>query len=63
MRGDPLEDFDDWDLKNYEWLRKRPECCMCGQPIQEEYGYVIENGWFCEDCVKKEFRKWIEEDK
>lgn len=62
MRRDPIDDFVEWDEGNYEWLKKRPDCCLCGQPITDEYGYKIQNDWFCEDCMNREFRTWIDEE-
>ena len=64
MTDDPLYDFDRWDARREEWLKTRPVCDECGEPIQEEYGYSFEGQLLCEDCfqklVKNEFRVNIE---
>ena len=59
VRRDPIDDYNDYELKQYKWLIKRPECCICGNHIQDEYGYVIEGSWYCEECMKSEFMTWI----
>jgi len=61
-RGDPDDDFVKWDLDYYRWLETRPKCCACDEPIQDEYGYKIIGEWYCEDCMNREFRKYIEEE-
>lgn len=29
----------------------RPKCCKCEEPIWDEYGYEIDDGVICPDCV------------
>ena len=62
----------DWvtmDLNRHEreveaWLRSRPVCDSCGEPIQDEYMYEINGDKLCEECwneyVKDEIRTVIE---
>ena len=49
---DPLSDFALWSDDQEEKLNKRPECVLCGNHIQEEYGYVINEEWYCERCIR-----------
>lgn len=49
------------ERKQEEWLKSRPVCCKCGDPIQDEFGYFVDNDWICQECMK-DFIKWIEEE-
>nr|DAG37521.1 MAG TPA: Four and a half LIM, LIM domain, PROTEIN BINDING [Caudoviricetes sp.] len=37
-------------------LEKCPVCSCCGDPIQDEYRYVIGDESYCEDCMIACFR-------
>ena len=59
------DNYDLWldhEHEQEKWLAKLPVCTCCGEPIQDEYGYYIDKEWFCEDCMRAEFRKSIEVD-
>ena len=47
---DPLDDFNDWDDEQYEWLQSRPVCDLCKDPIQEEFYYDLGGMKICEHC-------------
>lgn len=61
---------DNYDLwKAHEWkqaqeLKKLPECCMCGNPIQDEVYFEDDGEKFCEDCwhdhVRDVYMKFVE---
>ena len=37
-----------------EWLRSRPVCEMCEEPIQEDHYFAPESGMcLCEDCFRQ----------
>ena len=38
-------------------LERLPTCILCGESIQDEYCYEINDELFCEECMKDEFRK------
>lgn len=42
-------------------LQKCPVCTYCGQHIQDEYLYEINGELICEECVKDNFRKNVED--
>lgn len=42
---------------DYAWLIKRPECCMCGEHIQEEEALYLDGEWICEQCIKDNMRE------
>ena len=61
---DPERDFLRWDAENEEWLKSRPVCVMCGEPIQDDCYYDFGGGPMCEECTEsfvKDHRVWIEE--
>jgi len=58
---DPLLDFDRHDRQQEEALDKRPVCCYCGEPIQNDICYEINGEYFCEDCLDMHFRKAVDD--
>jgi formylmethanofuran dehydrogenase subunit E len=49
------DNFDQWARHEAEQefeLSKRPVCVDCGEPIQDEEAYYINNEWICEDCME-----------
>lgn len=44
-----------------EWLAKRPKCSDCGEPIQDEYCYLINDELICPECLKYNYRKNTED--
>lgn len=52
--------YDQWEVHDREqakWLEKLPVCEVCGHPIQDEYLYLINDEFICEECLIREFRK------
>ena len=37
-------------------LDRCPVCSRCGDPIQDDYRYVIDDEDYCEDCMIARFR-------
>lgn len=50
---DPLDYWLEHDQQREEALKKLPVCECCGEPIQEEYCYVINNDYICESCMEE----------
>ena len=53
---DPLADFYNWDAEqddDTDWLKSRPICDYCLKPIEDDIKFDIDDGQFCEDCVRK----------
>lgn len=44
-----------------EWLKKRPKCDFCDEHIQDDYLYVIDDQYICDECMKSNFRKWTDD--
>lgn len=58
---DPAADFSALDAEQTAWLRKRPVCCYCGEHIQDDYFYQINDEVMCKDCLDGQFRKDVED--
>lgn len=58
---DPCADFDRWDAEQQMELEKRPECADCGQYVQDDHYYLINDEVICPDCLEAGYRKEIEE--
>lgn len=54
---DPYRDFDRWDNEQESWLSKRPRCAHCGERIQDDHYYLIEDEPVCPDCLESDYRK------
>lgn len=51
LSGDPHRDFDRYEARRERELAKLPKCKYCGNPIQDEYAYVINGKCLCEECL------------
>ncbi len=50
---------DRYEAEREKELEKLPECCYCGEHIQQDYAYCINDEWICDDCIDF-FRKSVE---
>ena len=49
-----IQDFERHEREKEEWLRSRPICDQCGEPIQEDFYMEPEPGAIlCEDCFRQ----------
>ena len=50
---DNYDMFERHDRQMEDRLDRCPKCALCGEPIQDEYGYRVEddNDLFCWDCA------------
>lgn len=58
------DNYDLWEQHESEkdmWLQRLPKCSECGEAIQDEYAYYINDEWICEDCLKDNYRKEVPE--
>ena len=51
MLPDNLDLYDAHERRQAEELKKRPKCCECDEPIQDEHCYVIHGELYCEKCM------------
>lgn len=42
-------------------LERLPVCDSCDQPIQDDYVFEIEGSVLCWECLKRDYRKPIED--
>lgn len=58
------DNYDMWEAQDIERERRRarlPVCETCGEPIQDEHFYDINDEFICEECLKNNFRKNTED--
>lgn len=58
---DPITDFNKWDAEQSDWLERRPHCVNCGEPIQDDYFYMINDEPVCADCLESDYKKETED--
>ena len=58
---DPIRDFLRHDARMEKALERLPVCCECGETIQEDYLYVINDEPVCESCLKQNYQKHVED--
>lgn len=56
---DPIADAENYADEHEEALEKMPVCESCGEHIQDEYAYYINDEWICEECLKSEYRREV----
>ena len=59
---DPVADADRYFSEREErWLQRLPKCSECGEPIQTEECYEINDELICPDCLEFNHRKRVED--
>ncbi len=58
---DPLADFYRHEAEQQKLLDKLPICYECGEPIQAEDCYEINDELICPECLKDNHRKKVED--
>lgn len=53
--------FKDYDAEQQTALESLPECCECGEHIQDEYCFEFEGEYICEKCLNENHRKPVED--
>lgn len=54
---DPIADFLRWDEEQNQQLERLPVCADCGERIQDEHLYLINDEVICHDCLVRYYRK------
>ena len=57
---DPLADFARYDRRQQSRLNRLPKCDYCGEPIEDDYLYEINDVVICEECLCEHHRKDVE---
>lgn len=58
------DNYDRWvrhDAEQQRQLQKLPVCTYCGEPVQDDYLYLINDEIMCMDCLNDHFRKDVED--
>lgn len=58
------DNYDLWEAHEAEQeklLEKLPECESCGELIQDDFYYEINDSIICEHCLNEHFRKRTED--
>lgn len=58
---DPVRDFLSHDREQARELERLPVCSECGERIQDEFCYEINDELICESCLKHNHRKCVED--
>lgn len=59
--NDPVADFERYDAQQEAKLVRLPRCSECGEPIQSDECYEINDELICPECLKNNHRKWVED--
>lgn len=58
--ADPIADFNRWERERQRELKKLPKCYECGEPIQDDVCYEINDELICPKCLKDNHRKFTD---
>ncbi len=61
ITDNPLADFASWDAEQTAELERLPVCADCGEPVQDDHYYLINDEVICPDCLESGYRKDIDE--
>lgn len=59
--GDPIADFNRYDYERQKEIDSLPVCDICGEPIQDDYLFDLDGTLVCEECLKDNYRKPVED--
>lgn len=49
--------WEDHEREQAKQLEKLPVCEVCGEPIQDDHLYLINDEFVCSDCLERDFKK------
>lgn len=55
---DPVADFERHERKQNRRLERLPVCAYCGEPIQDERLFDVDDELYHVACAEKEFKNW-----
>ena len=58
---DPVRDAERYIDQQEEWLARRPICSDCGEYIQDDHYYSMNDEPICPTCMENHYRKEIED--
>lgn len=54
---DPVADYERYDAELEQERELLPECSGCGEKIEDDFCYEINDEIICEECLERNFRK------
>lgn len=61
ISDDPLRDFDRYDALMADKEAKLPQCEKCGEPIDDDVYFEIDNEILCEKCMHEMYARSTED--
>lgn len=61
ITDNPLADFASWNAEQTAELERLPECADCGEQVQDDHYYLINDEVICPNCLESGYRKDIDE--
>ena len=58
---DYYDKWSEYNRQQEEALNRLPECDYCGEHIQEEHCFVINDEIICEGCMMEHFRNAVDD--
>ncbi len=58
---DLVDCYHKYDAERQRELDRLPKCEYCGEPITDDYLYDINGDVICEECLKDNFRKLVDD--
>ena len=58
---DPVRDAERHYAEQDRQLEKRPVCSECGEPVQHDFFFLINDEVICPDCLVSNYRKEVED--
>lgn len=60
--GDALRDFDRYEARRQRALDRLPRCYECGEAIQTDEFYEVDEGkYICPHCLEENHKRWTED--
>lgn len=61
ITDDPVQDFLNHDREQQARLDKLPKCADCGEPVQDDHYYLINDEVICPICMESNYRKAVDD--
>lgn len=58
---DPARDFLMHDAEQAAAEERLPVCADCGETVQDDHYYEINDEVICPDCLESGYRKWVDD--
>lgn len=58
---DPIRDAERHMVKQEALLERFPYCESCGQAIQDDYFYLINDEFMCQACLDRDCKKYTDD--